>query len=110
MKKVLLALLGLVLLVMLSFFCYQDKVDTIKKDLVSSTSSALVNHNITGVNVTLKGMGLEITDIMQLKGKVPSQALKMQAQSIAEGIEGVGSIDNQIIVAAETPKVIAKVT
>jgi len=99
MKKVLLALLGLVLLAILSFFCFQNKADSIREALVSSTHSALAGNGITGITADLKGKGLETTDIMQLRGEVPTEELKSEVEKIAQGIEGVGAIENHITIA-----------
>ena len=101
MKKVLLALLGLILLAILAYFCFQNKADTIREHLVSSTNNALQSHHITGVTADLQGHGIEITDIMKLTGKVPSMDVKTQAVTVARGTEGVGGVDNQLIVAQQ---------
>jgi len=109
MKKVLLVLLGLILLALLSFFCFQNKADTIRDTLVASTNSALSAHNITGVTANLKGYNHEMTDIMQLTGEVQNTETKVFAETLARGIDGVGDVDNQLRVANETPALVAKV-
>ena len=101
MKKVLLALLGLILLAILSFFCFQDKADTIRETLVSSTTSALNANNIQGIQADLNGDDFKMTDIIRLTGEVSTVAQKAKAESIAKAIEGVGGVDNQLIVAAK---------
>jgi outer membrane protein OmpA-like peptidoglycan-associated protein len=96
MKKVLLALLGLILLAILSFFCFQNKADAIREDLVATTNSALLNAELDGVKANLKGSGLEVTDIMQLTGVVPSLDQKAKAETVALAVEGVGGVENMI--------------
>ncbi len=99
MKRVLLALLGLILLAILAYFCFQNKADTIRGHLVSSTNSALSEHNITGVNVSVRGQDIEMTDIIKLTGEVSSLEMKAQAETLAKEIEGVGDVNNQLNVA-----------
>ena len=101
MKRVLLALLGLILLAILAYFCFQNKADTIRGHLVSSTNSALSEHNITGVNVSVRGQDIEMTDIIKLTGEVSSLEMKAQAETLAKEIEGVGDVNNQLNVAQE---------
>ncbi len=101
MKRVLLALLGLILLAILAYFCFQNKADTIREHLVSSTNSALSQHDITGVNVSVRGQDMEMTDIIKLTGEVPSLEVKATAETLARGIAGVGAVDNQLSVSQE---------
>ncbi len=96
MKKVLLALSGLILLAILAYFCFQNKADTIREHLVSSTNSALSSHNISGVTAALQGHDIEMTDIMQLTGEVPSPKIKAEAEMLTRAIEGIGGVDNQL--------------
>ncbi len=99
MKKVLLALLGLILLAILGFFCFQDKADSIRQDLLSSTSQALSSNDLSSVKATLKGEDVEMTDIIKLTGEVPTNEAKAKAESIARSIIGVGGVDNQLHIA-----------
>jgi len=106
MKKVFLALLGLILLAILSFFCFQDKASTIRETLVSTTTSALEADNITGVTANLKGSQYEMTDVMLLTGEVPTQEAKAKAETIARAIEGIGGVENQLTVNKQVAAVI----
>ncbi len=101
MKRVLLALLGLILLAILAYFCFQNKADTIKEHLVSSTNSALESHDITGVTASLQGQELEMTDIITLRGEVPSLEIKAKAETLARAINGVGGVNNQLHISQE---------
>ncbi len=101
MKKVLLALLGLILLAILAYFCFQNKADSIREHLVSSTNSALSSHNITGITADLQGYDMEMTDIMRLTGEVPSLEVKAEAETLTRAIEGIGDIDNQLTIAQQ---------
>jgi len=108
MKRVLLALLGLMLLAILAYFCFQNKADLIREDLVSSTTNTLSRNNINGVTAELKGNYLEMTDIITLSGEVASLEIKAKAESLTRSVSGVGGVENQLtiaekIVQVETP-------
>ncbi len=112
MKKVLLALLGLILLAILAYFCFQNKADSIRNNLVSSTNTALTANNITGVNADLKGHDIEMTDIMRLRGEVSSLETKAKAETLTRAVAGIGGVDNQLTVKqqiAETLPLVEKV-
>ncbi len=101
MKKVLLALLGLVLLAIVSFFCFSSKADAIRSNLLSTTNSALSANKIDGIQTNLQGNDIEMTDIITLKGVVPSQEIKAQAESVVLAVDGVGGVNNQLTVSQE---------
>ena len=101
MKRVLLALLGLILLAILAYFCFQNKADAIRGELVSSTDTALSSNNITGVKADLKGTNFEMTDIMRLTGEVPSLDMKVKAETLVRGVKGIGGVDNQLTIAQQ---------
>lgn len=103
MRRVLLALLGLILLVGLSFFCFQSKASSIKENLISQANTALNSHNISWAKVDLLGNGTKLTNIAKLTGFAPSSEAKAQAAKIVSSIEGIGGVENdlQINVAKE---------
>jgi outer membrane protein OmpA-like peptidoglycan-associated protein/osmotically-inducible protein OsmY len=100
MRNVLLLLLGAILIGILSYFCFMDKADTIKDDLVSKAKSAYAAKQMSFVNANLKGEDLELTNTLKLTGTVPSVEMKNEASKIALGIEGIEGVDNQLKVAA----------
>jgi outer membrane protein OmpA-like peptidoglycan-associated protein len=102
LRKVLLALLGLLLLAILAYFCFQDKADTIREDLVLKTDSALSAKEFGWAKADLVGDKLEMTNIMRLTGVAPSIEAKSEAARVAMDIEGIGGVDNQLTVDGES--------
>ncbi len=96
MKNVLLLLLGAILIAILSYFCFIDKADTIKDDLVSKAKITYDEKQMSFVNANLKGEGFELTNTLTLTGNAPSEELKQEASKIALGIEGIQEVDNQL--------------
>ncbi len=103
MKKILLALLGLILLGMLSFYCFNDKARSIKEHLISKADSTLNAHDLGWVKPELVGQGLESTNIVRLTGSTPSEDAKIEAERLVMAVDGVGGVDNQITLS--TPEV-----
>ena len=105
MKKWLLLLLGLLLIALLTYFCFTSKQETIRQDLIANTKSALGSQGGT-IDVDIKGNEFKTTRIITLKGVVPSEEQKAKAEELAKSVEGVAGVENQLIV--RKPKVIAK--
>ncbi len=112
MRKLLLALLGLILIAILSFFCFQSKANTIQSNLLNKVDSTLNIEGYDWVKPRLVGEDLRATNIIQLTGSAPSPEAKMDAERIVAGIDGVGGVQNEISVekatVANTPKEIEK--
>jgi len=104
MKRVLLALLGLILLLILSYFCFKEKADSIRQDLLSSTNAVLEKNKIHDVNASLVGDDVRMQSIVRLAGEVPSQEVKSQAALLVKKVDGVSAVDNQLTLAAQTAK------
>jgi outer membrane protein OmpA-like peptidoglycan-associated protein len=102
LRRVLLALLGLLLLAILAYFCFQDKADTIREDLVLKTDSALSAKEFGWAKADLVGDNLEMTNIMRLTGVAPSLEAKSEAARVAMNIEGIGGVDNQLTVDSDS--------
>ena len=103
-----LALLGLLLLAILAYFCFQDKADTIREDLVLKTDSALSAKEFGWAKADLVGDNLEMTNIMRLTGVAPSIEAKSEAARVAMDIEGIGGVDNQLTIDGESVAVDTK--
>ena len=110
MRRVLLALLGLLLLAILSYYCFKDKEETIRKGLTAATSTALQKSDISDVKVSLKGSDVTMQNIIRLEGEVPSQAISSQAEKIAKGVLGVGGVVNALTFAKTEEPVVAEDT
>ena len=98
MRKSLLLLLGLLLILILSYFCFTGKSQFIKTDLVNKIEKVYEEESIEGVTVTLQGNAFAQTRRVVLQGEVETVLIKENAQSVAESIKGVSSIENQLTV------------
>jgi outer membrane protein OmpA-like peptidoglycan-associated protein/osmotically-inducible protein OsmY len=102
MKKVLLLLLGLLLIGLIAYFCFQDKVDTIKGSLETSATNTLQSNNLKGIEAKLLGSGFESTSIMKLSGEVNTAEEKETAGRLVASLAGITGIDNQLQVTTPT--------
>ena len=98
MKRVFLLLLGLILLILLAYFCFINKAGLIKDDLVSKANNLYSSKQMEWVKPNLKGNDLGLTAIMILKGMAPSKEAKAEAEKIARGINGVQGVENLLVV------------
>ncbi len=105
MKKTLLLLLGLLLIAILSLFCFSSKVNGIKSDLISKSNNLYESNGMNWVQTSIKGNGYESTRNLILRGVAPNAALRQKAEALAKKVDGVYSVDNQIVVAK--PKIAA---
>lgn len=101
MKKWLLLLLGLILIVILSYFCFLTKTPTIQNDLVSKTQTQYKKQGIEGINIKNSGNNLNATRVLILTGTVLTGDEKNRAMNITKNIEGVTGVDNQIVIKTE---------
>ena len=109
MKKWLLIVLGLILIALLTYFCFTTKYQGISDNLITNTKSALGKQN-SWVNVGINGKELKTTRIITLKGVALSADEKSKAEEIARGVEGVADVDNQITIqAAPSPYTISAI-
>jgi len=99
MRKMLLLLLGLLLIFILSYFCFMGKAEGIKSDLLSSANTAYADKSMSWVSTEMEGKELKSTRIMTLTGTAPTLMDKEEAGKIAGNIEGVTAVNNQIVVA-----------
>ena len=96
MRKFLIGLLGLLLIALLSYFCFLQNGDSIKQNLISKVNSKLNSNGYEWVNASLVGSGLESTNIVKLTGLAPSDDDKANAQALVSKIDGVGAVKNLI--------------
>ena len=102
MKKWLLLLLGLLLIAILTYFCFTSKQNGIKHDLIANTKSALGKLG-SGIDVGIKGSDFKTTRVVTLQGAVASEVEKAKDEELARGVAGVAGVDNQLVI--EKPKV-----
>ena len=98
MRKLLLVLLALLLIVLLSYYCFKSKTETIENHLLGSVQEIYVEESLDAVGVTLKGEDLRKTRILVLNGVLESQAEKEHAEIIAQNINGVYAVENNLII------------
>ena len=97
MSKPLIALLGLIALGLLCFFCIRGHVPTIQTDLIARTSGALVAAGIPWASANADGRELI------LEGVAPNEESRKQAGGIARQVRGVRTVDNRLTVAMAEP-------
>ena len=100
MRKVVLFLLGLLLILILSYFCYQDKSKKIKEEILFKVSSVFASEGVDTLSASLQGEGLWLTRRVILEGEVHTQAIKERVEAKIEKIEAISSIENLIVVRA----------
>ncbi|RUM65574.1 MAG: hypothetical protein DSZ06_04805 [Sulfurospirillum sp.] len=96
MRKVLLALLGMILIGLLSLFCFKTKADSIKTNLISKADSTLTAHQFSWANAHLVGDDLQSTNIIRLTGTAPTLEAKNEAAQIIRAIPGIGGVENDL--------------
>lgn len=98
MRGVLLFLLGAVLVAVLSLLCFKAVAVDIKDDLELKSQNAYKKGQFDQVRADVKGKALEMTRVLVLSGEVESNDKKIEAETIAQKLEGVLGIDNKIVV------------
>jgi len=100
MRKTLLLLLGLLLIGILSYFCFMDKSTVIKKDLITKTEAIYQKNGLEGIKVGIRGEGLKQTRTITLNGEVASENIKDKAEELALNIDGVMGVENNLVVSS----------
>ncbi len=107
MKNILASILGLILLAVLTFFCFKNNAQTIKQALLQEANTHYQSEGMHWVKTDLQGQGSEMKRIMILEGTAPSQELKERAEEIARNVQGIAAVQNDIEVSthitAQTP-------
>ncbi|CAA6818660.1 MAG: Unknown protein [uncultured Sulfurovum sp.] len=106
MKKVLQILLGLLLILVLAWLSFSEVSSKIKNDLLSKTEAKLSDKGIVGINAEIEGEGIALTRTVILRGTVVSEKEKIGIASLVEELEGVASVNNQLIVQKPVKKVV----
>ena len=76
MKKWLWLLLGLLLISILTYVCFQNKAFGIKDDLISKAQTAYMGKNMQDLSFKIKGENLEQTRVLSLVGIVSTEEQK----------------------------------
>ncbi len=96
MRKLLLLLLGILLIVLLSYYCFKTKTEAIKNHLLSSAEVRYSEESLEEISVTVKGEELNTTRILVLRGEVKNIEEKVNAGKIAQSIHGVYAVENHL--------------
>ena len=96
MKKLKMVLSTFFLIGLLAYFCFSMKVDSIKKDFLLTAQNAYEEHNMSRVNVEIKGDNFKTMRKLILTGVVLNEELKEKAYLIALSIEGVAEVENNL--------------
>ena len=92
MKRLLLLLAGLLLIGFLSFICFENKVESIKSNIISNVNSDLKDRQIDWVKPEIVGEGIKATEIVALSGEAPSIEKKEEALEVAKNSLGVWGV------------------
>ena len=109
MRKVLLLLLGILLIFILSYFCYVNKSESIKNDLLTDAQNRYDSKSMNWVKTEIEGQNLKLTRTLILKGDTSSLIAKKEAEKIAYTIEGVKYVKNEIEIIPSKIEVVKKI-
>ncbi len=98
MNRPLIFLFGLSLFALLGYFCIYTQVFVIQNDIDTRTHTAFVEQNLNDINITTDGR-----DIF-LQGEVDSIEIKTRANEIAQQVDGVRIVNNELIIAVPEVK------
>ena len=103
MNRFLIILLGLLALAILGYFCIYKHWPEIQDDVNTRTHAALSEQGLDQVIISTNGR-----DII-LAGEVATNAIKQQAEDHAINVDGVRTVDNQLVVAVSVAGEIAQI-
>jgi len=98
MNTLLKVLLGLVSILVLAYVGFLDVSMKIKDDLLAKAKTKLIEKGIVDVSAKVEGEGLGISRTLILTGTIGNEKERMQVASLLEEIDGVSSVNNQIVV------------
>jgi hypothetical protein len=105
MKKSLQILFGLLLILVLAYVAFLDVSTKIKDDLLTKTEVMFSENNVRGVTAKMNGEGLSLSRTLVLTGTAISDVERVRIGILAENIEGVSNIANEIKLYPVVPKV-----
>jgi len=97
-KKSLLIFMGFVLILLLASLTFSNVSEPIREDLLKKANLKLYEKGMNDINVELQGEGVTLSRTLILRGAVYSETQKAYIASLFERVDGVSSIDNQIVV------------
>jgi outer membrane protein OmpA-like peptidoglycan-associated protein len=95
MKNFLLLLFGILLIGLLSYICFENKLKPITNDLINRTNKKLEENKFYGFDIDIVGDGYKTKLFVKISGSVISEKEKERVLSIAKSVYGVyGVVDN----------------
>jgi len=98
MRNFLLLLAGALLIGLVSFVCFVNKLEPITNDLISRTNKKLNENGLYGLDVDIVGKDYKTKLFTRISGSVVSEEEKEKALSIAKSIYGVFGVEDNITV------------
>jgi len=99
MKSFLLLVVATILLGVLCVAAFENKINTITKDLILKTQKELDRNKIYGLDVSLLGKGYKTQSVVVLSGTLLSDEDKKKALKITKNIPGIFGVKDDIKVA-----------
>ncbi|MDG1287273.1 MAG: OmpA family protein [Rickettsiales bacterium] len=96
MSRALILFFGIIVAVILAYFCVQTHIQTIPTDIQTRTEAALSSQKLEAIGTTIDGRDITLTGIVE------TQKAQLHAEEIARSVEGIRSVKNQIMVAPPT--------
>lgn len=91
MSRGLILCIGLLLLAGLCWYCIDRHAAAVEADLAMRAQQALAAADVEGVQVRLDGRDAVLT------GQAPLDAARQQAVAVVQGVHGVRSVENQVL-------------
>jgi outer membrane protein OmpA-like peptidoglycan-associated protein/osmotically-inducible protein OsmY len=98
MRNLLIWLLGLLMIGVLSFFCFDNKSEIVKERLLQQAHNLYASEQMHWVESHLQGEGYETKRVLVLEGMAPSQSLKERAEILAQGVKGIARVESHLTV------------
>jgi len=98
MRRWLLLLLGLLLILILTYFCFTSKSIDIKDYLISKTQTIYKEKGLKNINIEVQGEDWRQTRTLTLTGIVLTDKEREEAEMIAKSIDGVKNVDNRLVI------------
>ena len=103
MKKWFASLLTLSLLLILSYFCFINKSQKIKNDLLTKANVSYAQEDMDWLTIGLEGEDVTQRRVLVLEGIAQNQTQRKKAERIAHTIEGIYDVQNNITVPYKAP-------
>lgn len=91
-------MVGLLLLVFLSYLCFENKVENIKSDVLSRVRANLSDIQADKIKANILGNGMKTTRIVILSGQASTLQKKQEILSVIKNLAGVYGIKDLITI------------